>query len=169
MNLEAGTRDRFDVAHPNLCENFGPVILGDRQIVHVEGVFRPDVTTAHAVAAIDARMALDAILVNSIPGEIHRKLEELKSRIRDLIGALLQGFYLQEIKPVWMLGYLKRCRSLLIIAAQDVHFDRVRPGVAVEDCILRNDCDVCVHQRSAAQTRSLNHADFILLHEVIKA
>jgi hypothetical protein len=70
VDLIAGIRDRFDVTDANLRENFGPVILGDRQIVHVDGVFRPDVTTGHAVAAIDAWMALDAIVVDSVAGEI---------------------------------------------------------------------------------------------------
>src|SRR6266542_3214460 len=169
VDLIAGTGDRFDVAHANLCENLGSVILSERQIVHVKGVFGPDVTTGHTVATIDTRVALHAILVNSVPGEIHRELEEFKCRIRVLIGALLQCLDLQEIEPARMFGYLKSCRGPLVVITQDIHFDHVWPGVTIKDRILGNNCDVGIYQGSAAKTRSLDNADILLLHEIIKA
>ena len=71
LNPVPAASDRLDIAYSNLREDLRSVVLGDGKVVHVKRVFCTDIAPRDAIAAVDAGMALDPILVDAIARKIH--------------------------------------------------------------------------------------------------
>ena len=64
--------------HPldfGLRENIRAVLRGQRQIVHVQRIFRREVAPGDAIAALHARALRDAVIVGPVELEIHRQIQ----------------------------------------------------------------------------------------------
>ena len=70
--------DPFDF---RLRENIRAIFRRQRQIVHIEGVLRREVTARYAIAAFHAGPLQNALRVGSVVLEIHRKVEGLRDGV----------------------------------------------------------------------------------------
>ena len=129
----------------------------------------PHVAAGDAVAAIDARLLLDAMRIVAVDGEIHRRCPAPGPCMPSSCARRFSACTLASSSARGCGFAASTCVRSLVVRQQRVVGDRRRPAELLEDFAVGHDRHVGVDQRRAAQSRALDHRDVGVVQQFVEA